>query len=112
VAIKWINGQGYRVAALEAAAPEPRQEPVKEEPAEPKEPVHPVIKEEPKTEPVKPEKEVKSPEPKPEKERKEGEILTEKKPFKMDELIAGIQEMEDMMDEMRETIEEFRKRRR
>jgi serine protease Do len=112
VAIRWINRQGYRVAALEAAAPEPRQEPVKEEPPTPKEPGCPVIKEEPKTEPVKPEKEVKSPEPKPEKERKEGEILTEKKPFKMDELIAGIQEMEDMMDEMRETIEEFRKRRR
>ncbi|HUT70428.1 MAG TPA: trypsin-like peptidase domain-containing protein [Desulfatiglandales bacterium] len=112
VAIKWLNGQGYRVAALEAAPPEPRQEPVKEEPPAPKEPVRPVIKEEPKTEPVKPEKEVISPEPEPEKERKEGEILTEKKPFKMDELIAGIQEMEDMMDEMRETIEEFRKRRR
>ena len=112
VAIRWINGQGYRVGALEAAAPEPRQEPVKEEPPAPKEPARPVIKEEPKTEPVKPEKEVKCPEPKPEKERKEGEILTEKKPFKMDELIAGIQEMEDMMDEMRETIEEFRKKRR
>ena len=61
---------------------------------------------------MKPEKEVKPPEPEPEKERKEGEILTEKKPYKMDELIAGIQEMEDMMDEMRETIEEFRRRRR
>jgi serine protease Do len=112
VAINWIKGQGYRVAAFEAAQPEPRQEPAKEEPPAPMEPVRPVIKDEPATEPVKPEKEVKSPEPEPEKERKEGEILTEKKPFKMDELIAGIQEMEDMMDEMRETIEEFRKRRR
>jgi len=112
VAIKWINGQGYRVAALNAAHPEPRQEPAKEERPAPTEPVRPFIKEEPATQPVKPEKEVKSPEPEPEKERKEGEILTEKKPFKMDELIAGIQEMEDMMDEMRETIEEFRKRRR
>ena len=53
-----------------------------------------------------------SSEPKSGKERKEGEILTEKKPYKMDELIAGIQEMEDMMDEMRETIEKFIKRRR
>lgn len=112
VAIRWINGQGYRVAAFEAAPPEPRQEPVKEEPQAPKEPACPVIKEEPKTEPVKPEKEVTSPEPESGKERKEGEILTEKKPFKMEELIAGIQEMEDMMDEMRETIEKFRKRRR
>lgn len=112
VAVKWLNGRGYRVAALEAAPPEPQQEPVEEEPPAPKEPIRPVIKEEPETEPVKPEKEVQTPEPEPEKERKEGEILTEKKPFRMDELIAGIQEMEDMMDEMRETIEEFRKRRR
>jgi len=112
VAIKWINGQGYRVAAFEAAAPEPRQEPVKEEPAEPREPVRPVVEEQPTGEAREPGKEVKSPEPQSEEERKEGEILTERKPFKMDELIAGIQEMEDMMDEMRETIEEFRKRRR
>jgi serine protease Do len=112
VAIRWINGQGYRVAAFNAASPEPWQESLKEEPAESTQPVRPVIEDEPEAEPVKPEKEVKSPEPEPEKERKEGQILTEEKPFKMDELIAGIQEMEDMMDEMRETIEEFRKRRR
>jgi len=39
-------------------------------------------------------------------------VLTEKKPYNLDELIAGMQEMEDMMDEMRGTIEEFKKRRR
>jgi serine protease Do len=101
VALKWLNRMGYRLASAEAI---PSQIP--------EEPARPAIEEQPKQEPVQPDKEVQSSEPKSGKERKEGEILTEKKPYKMDELIAGIQEMEDMMDEMRETIEKFRKRRR
>jgi len=43
-------------------------------------------------------------------QEEKGEILTEKNPFNMDELVAGMQEMEDLMDEMRDTIKEFRKR--
>jgi len=47
----------------------------------------------------------------PAKEGRKGEILTEKKPFNMDELVAGMEEMEDMMEEMRGKIKEFKKRR-
>jgi serine protease Do len=112
VALRWLNRMGYRLASAEAIPSDIGQEPAKEEPQIPEEPARPAIEEQPKQEPVQPDKEVQSPEPKSGKERKEGEVLTEKKPYKMDELIAGIQEMEDMMDEMRETIEKFRKRRR
>jgi serine protease Do len=41
-----------------------------------------------------------------------GEILTEKKPYNMDELVAAMQEMEDMMEEMRGKIKDFKGRRR
>jgi serine protease Do len=112
VATKWLNGMGYRVATAKAVPSDTGERPAREEPQIPEKPLGPAIEEQPIKEPSQPEQEVQSPEPESEKERKEGEILTEKKPFKMDELIAGIQEMEDMMDEMRETIEEFRKRRR
>jgi serine protease Do len=112
VALKWMNRMGYRVACAEAIPSDTGQKPAKEEPQVTVEPARPAIEEQPIKEPVQPEKEVQSPEPESGKQRKEGEILTEKKPYRMDELIAGIQEMEDMMDEMRETIEEFRKRRR
>jgi len=118
VALKWLNRMGYRLASAEAIPSDIGQEPAKEEPQIPEEPqvtvepVRPAIEEQPIKEPVQPDKEVQSSEPKSGKERKEGEILTEKRPYRMNELIAGIQEMEDMMDEMRETIREFRKRRR
>ncbi len=38
-----------------------------------------------------------------------GQILTEKKPFDMDELIEGMKEMEDMMEEMHDMIQDFKK---
>ena len=76
-----------------------RPKPAKEEPQTAKEPVQPV-------------KETPSPAPKPPQEGKGGRVLTEKKSYNLDELIAGMQEMEDMMEEMRGTIEEFKKRRR
>jgi len=43
---------------------------------------------------------------------KEGEILTEKKPYRMDELLEGMREMEDMMDEMKNMMDDFKKRRK
>ena len=45
---------------------------------------------------------------KPEKEK----ILTEKKPYRMDDLLEGMREMEDMMDEMKDMMDDFKKRRK
>jgi serine protease Do len=41
----------------------------------------------------------------------EGEILTKKTPYNMDDLIASMEEMEDLMEEMRGKIEKSRQRR-
>ena len=98
VALRWLNRVGYRFASAKAAPPETGQKPMKEEAQAVKKPVQPV-------------KEAQSPEPKPFKKEKKGEILTEKKPFNMDELVAGMEEMEDMMEEMRGKIKKFKKRR-
>jgi serine protease Do len=98
VALLWLKRVGYRFASVKAVPTETGQKPVKEETQAVKEPVRPV-------------KEAQSPEPKPFKKEKKGEILTEKKPFNMDELVAGIEEMEDMMEEMRGKIKKFKKRR-
>jgi serine protease Do len=98
VALQWLGKQGFRFAAARTPRPETRPEPIKEAPVTVK--------------PVQPEKETPTPEPEPSEEEKGGRVLTEKKPYNLDELIAGMQEMEDMMDEMRGTIEEFKKRRR
>jgi serine protease Do len=43
---------------------------------------------------------------------KQGKILTEKKPYRMDELLEGMREMEDLMDEMKDMIDDFRERRK
>jgi serine protease Do len=99
VALRWLNGKGYRFAAAKELKTEMIPKPIKEEPPTAKEPVQPI-------------KETPSPVPKPSQEEKGGRVLTEKKPYNLDELIAGMQEMEDMMEEMRGTIEEFKKRRR
>jgi serine protease Do len=118
VALQWLGKEGYRFAAARTPAPEARPKPTEEEPVRVKEPVQPVeetpAKEKPETvkEPVQQGEETPTPEPEPSEEEKEGRVLTEKKPYNLDELIAGMQEMEDMMDEMRGTIDEFRKRRR
>ena len=99
VALRWLNRVGYRFASVKAVPTETRQKPLREEPQTVKKPVRPV-------------KEAPSPEPKsPAKQGRKGEILTEKKPFNMDELVAGMEEMEDMMEDMRGKIKEFKKRR-
>ena len=97
VALNWLEKVGYRFASVKAVPSETEKRPVKEEVQKPKEPARPV-------------KEVESHKPKSLKEKKKGKILTKKRPFNMDELVAGMQEMEDLMDEMRDTIKEFRKR--
>jgi serine protease Do len=41
-----------------------------------------------------------------------GKILTEKKPYRMDDLLEGMREMEDLMDEMQDIMDDFKKRRK
>jgi len=43
---------------------------------------------------------------------KKGKILTDKKPYRMDDLLEGMREMEDMMDEMKDMMDDFKKRRK
>ena len=43
---------------------------------------------------------------------KTDKILTEKKPYRMDDLLEGMREMEDMMDEMKDMMDDFKKRRK
>jgi serine protease Do len=43
---------------------------------------------------------------------KKGKILTEKKPYRMDSLLEGMREMEDLMDEMKDMMEGFKERRK
>jgi serine protease Do len=109
VALKWLNREGYRFAAVEAIPSQAGEKPVKAGPRTPKEPAPPREVQKPK-EPAPP-REVQAPEPRAPKEGKQGKILTEKNPFNMDELIAGMQEMEDLMEEMRGKIREFKRRR-
>ncbi len=40
-----------------------------------------------------------------------GKILTDKKPYRMDDLLEGMREMEDLMDEMKDMMDDFKKRR-
>ncbi len=110
VALKWLKTMGYRFASVKAAPSETGKKPVKEERKKPREPARPVKKVQSPREPARPVKETQSPAQKPLKEKKKGKILTKKNPFNMDKLIAGMQEMEDLMDEMRDTIKKFRKR--
>ena len=98
VALSWLKRVGYRFALAEVVPIETGQKPLKEEAETVKEPARPV-------------KEVQSPMAKSLKEEKKGRILTKKNPYDMDELIAGMQEMEDVMEEMRGKIKEFKKRR-
>jgi serine protease Do len=79
----------------------------------------PPKKEEPTSQVQPPKKEAPSPlkqSPPPQKmiaeAPKQGKILTEKKPYRMDELLEGMREMEDLMDEMKDMIDDFRERRK
>jgi len=96
VALKWLNGLGYRFSPAGGGPPEPQKKLVKA-PPQPRD-KQPQASEEPDEKRKKP-------------SRKE-KILTKKNPYNMDELVAGMQEMEDLMEEMRGRVEEFRKRRR
>lgn len=108
VVIIWLNKVGYRFASVKAVPSETEEKPVKMQVQKIKE----IAKKKPAIkEPTRPVKEVQSPKTKPTKERKEGKILTEKRPYNMDKLIADMQEMEDLMDEMRGKIKKFRRRR-
>ncbi len=98
VALNWLDREGYRFAAVEAIASEAGERPLKQGVQRPEEYPRPT-------------EEVQRPEPESLKGRRQGNILTEKNPFNMDELIAGMQEMEDLMEEMKEKIREFRTRR-
>jgi serine protease Do len=118
VAIKWLNSLGYHfVAKQETVAVAP--DPVKEKAVQPKEPtpapkVEPV-KEKPreeilaKPEPVK-EKPVQPAQPK-DKPEKHGvdKILTGIKPYKLSGLLRDMQEMEDMMDDMKGKVRKYKK---
>lgn len=43
---------------------------------------------------------------------KTGKILTQKKPYRMDSLLEGMREMEDLMDEMKDMMKGFKERRK
>jgi len=43
---------------------------------------------------------------------KQGKILTEKKPYRMDSLLEGMREMEDLMEEMQDMMDDFKERRK
>jgi len=98
VALRWLNRVGYRFASVKIGPAETGQKPMKEGLQTVKEPVRPA-------------KKAPSLEAKPSRKEKKGRILTEKNPFNMDELVAGMEEMEDMMEEMRGKIKDFKKRR-
>jgi serine protease Do len=130
VAIQWLNGLGYRIAAMTHApaatapvdtrevkeAPLRKEPPAKAPPAEiePIQPEKAPISTGPKTGSMtSPIGEPKSQQsgPKPIPKQDQGKILTEKKPYDMDELIEGMKEMEDMMDEMKGRINRYKNRR-
>lgn len=95
VALKWLNKLGHRISPVVEDRPEAEKEVVKA-PPKPKD------------------KQKQPPEKLEEKGKKtpqEGEILTEKNPYRINELVAGMREMEELMEDMRGRIKEYRKRR-
>ena len=144
VAIDWLNGKGYRIAAVRhetSPPPEPEKETavvtqapekkVEAPPPAPKKeialtPKQPEKKEETTRQPskeIQKQKVIETQQPTPKKEQpppkkmttqtpKQGQILTEKKPYHMDELLEDMREMEDLMDEMKDMIDDFRERRK
>ncbi len=129
VAIKWLNSLGYHFTAKRqtvAVAPEPVKEKAvqpKETPPAPKaEPVEEkpreeeLVKPEPvKEQPVQPQPKTVQPAKPPVKLKDKpdklstGKILTKKKPYKLTGLLRDMQEMEDMMDDMKGKIRKFKK---
>lgn len=129
VAINWLNSLGYHFAAKRqtvAVTPEPvkekivkpketppapRTKPVEKQPVQPQPPktVQPqpkAVQPQPKiVQPAKPPVELKA---KPDK-LGTGKILTRKKPYKLTGLLRDMQEMEDMMDDMKGKVRKFKK---
>jgi serine protease Do len=94
VALKWLNKLGHRISSVVEDRSETEKEVVT---------VPPKPKDKQKQRPGKLEGKGEKP--------REGEILTEKNPYRINELVAAMREMEELMDEMRGRIEEYRKRR-
>jgi serine protease Do len=125
VAIKWLNSLGYHFTAKKetvAVAPEP----VKEKAVQPKEttpaPKAEPVKEKPgkeamakpepaKEKPVQPKPKAVQPAKPKDKPEKHGvdKILTGIKPYKLTGLLRDMQEMEDMMDDMKGKVRKFKK---
>jgi len=109
VAIDWLNEKGYRIAAVRhetSAVPESEKETavVAQTPEKKVAAATPEPQKETAIAPAQPEKQMETPQ--------QGQILTEKKPYRMDELLEGIREMEDLMDEMKDMIDDFKERRK
>lgn len=129
VAIKWLNSLGYHFTAKKqtvAAAPQPVKEKPVQPKAQPKEttptPKAEPVKEKPRKEsmakpepvkekPVQPKPIVVQPAKPKDKPEKFGadKILTKKKPYKLTGLLRDMQEMEDMMDDMKGKVRKFKK---
>lgn len=80
-------------------------------------PDKPAIPQKPDEQPLKPQERIISPtiEPAPEKVEPKGsgggKILTKKKPYKMSKLLRDMQEMEDMMEDMKGKIDRYKKKK-
>ncbi|NVM23614.1 MAG: trypsin-like peptidase domain-containing protein [Desulfobacterales bacterium] len=105
VALNWLGGLGYRFTAKQKVPSKSGQDVA-------------IAPKQPKKMPVQPAEKVVSNKVEPSKDKGEadtrpgtGKILTEKKPYNMDELAAAMQEMEDMMEEMRGKMIKFKKGR-
>jgi serine protease Do len=121
VALKWLKGLGHRFSPVGEIPPKPRKKVVQVPPQQedkefqrPEEPKSPQERGKVSEGFVKPEGKEKGgcePDEKGKEQSPKGRILTEKNPYNMDELVAAMREMEELMDEMRGRIEEYRKRR-
>ena len=92
-----------------------KPEPLKEKPVQPKpKAVQPA---KPKEKPVKPQPKAVQPVKPPEKLKDKpdklgtGKILTRKKPYKMTQLLRDMQEMEDLMDDMKGKVRKFKEKK-
>ncbi len=92
-----------------------KPEPVKEKPVQPKPKA--VQPEKPKEKSFKPEPKAVQPVKPPEKPKDKpdklgtGKILTKKKPYKMTKLLRDMQEMEDLMDDMKGKVRKYKKQK-
>jgi len=120
VAIKWLNSLGYHFTAKRetvAVAPEPVKEKTvqpKEKPVEEKPREKTTVKPEPvKEKPVQSQPKTVQPAKPPAKPEKlsPGKILTKKKPYKLTGLLRDMQEMEDMMDDMKGKVRKFKNKK-